>query len=65
MNIAEKVIRIDADAYDFIVDFANQYDLKIGEAVSILIRYCTSKGLKVKQAHVEVVEVQNVVEDDD
>ncbi|HEM4995193.1 TPA: hypothetical protein U1188_000175 [Streptococcus suis] len=44
---------------------ANEHDLKIGEAVSILIRYCASKDLIVKQAHVEVVEVQNVVEDDD
>lgn len=33
--------------------------------MSILIRYCASKDLKVKQAHIEVVEVQNVVEDDD
>ncbi|HEL2357176.1 TPA: hypothetical protein TZN77_001434 [Streptococcus suis] len=53
MKIAEKVVRIELDAYEYVVDFANEHDLKIGEAVSILIRYCASKDLKVKQAHVE------------
>ncbi|HEL2178468.1 TPA: hypothetical protein TZE23_001285 [Streptococcus suis] len=64
MKIAEKVVRIESDAYEYVVDFANEHYLKIGEAVSILIRYCVSKDLIVKQAHVEVVEVQNVVEED-
>ncbi|MDW8760142.1 hypothetical protein Q7W32_09985 [Streptococcus suis] len=65
MKTAEKVVRIESDSYEYVVDFANEHDLKIGEAVSILIRYCASKDLIVKQAHVEVVEVQNVVEEDD
>ena len=65
MKIAEKVVRIESDAYEYVVDFANEHDLKIGEAVSILICFCASKDLKVKQAHVEVVEVQNVAGDDD
>ncbi|NQN50340.1 hypothetical protein HPA16_08315 [Streptococcus suis] len=59
------MVRIESDSYEYVVDFANEHDLKIGEAVSILIRYCASKDLIVKQAHVEVVEVQNVVEEDD
>ena len=42
MKIAEKVVRIESDAYEYVVDFANEHDLKIGEAVSILIRGCGS-----------------------
>lgn len=33
MKIAEKVVRIESDAYEYVVDFANEHDLKIGEAV--------------------------------
>lgn len=43
MKIAEKVVRIESDAYEYVVDFANEHDLKIGEAVIILIRFCASR----------------------
>ena len=32
VKIAEKVVRIESDAYEYIVDFANEHDFKIGEA---------------------------------
>lgn len=60
MKTAEKVVRIEEDAYKYVVDFANDNDLKISESVSILMRYCASKNLTVKQAYAEVVEVENV-----
>ncbi|MBO4108085.1 hypothetical protein [Streptococcus suis] len=63
MKVFEKVVRISAKAYEFVVDFANKNDIKISEAVSYLIEYCATKNLQLKQAHVEVVEVQKMVED--
>lgn len=62
-NIAEKVIRIDTDAYEFVVDFANKYDLKISEAASVLFRYCATKNLEITQRQVEVVETVMIATD--
>ncbi|MGT2800962.1 hypothetical protein Javan290_0056 [Streptococcus phage Javan290] len=55
-NIAEKVIRLEGDAYEFVVDFAIKYDLKISEAASVMLRYCATKDLKVIRKQTEVVE---------
>lgn len=65
MKLFEKVVRISKEAYDFVVEFANQNDIKISEAVSYLIEYCATKNLQLKKARVEVVEVRKVVEDGD
>ncbi|MGT2716591.1 hypothetical protein [Streptococcus respiraculi] len=62
-NIAEKVIRLEADAYEFVADFANKYDLKISESASMLFRYCATKNLEVIQRQVEVVETITVATD--
>ncbi|WP_150180865.1 hypothetical protein [Streptococcus intermedius] len=38
-NVAEKVTRIDSDAYEAAVAFANEHDLKISRVVSMAVRY--------------------------
>ncbi|WP_247954110.1 hypothetical protein [Streptococcus intermedius] len=38
-NVAEKVTRIDGDAYEAAVAFASEHDLKISRVVSMAVRY--------------------------
>ena len=38
-NVAINVVRIEPDAYDAAVKFANENDLKISKVISMFVRY--------------------------
>jgi hypothetical protein len=38
-NVAVNVVRIESDAYDAAVKFANENDLKISKVISMFVRY--------------------------
>ncbi|WP_161979839.1 DUF3579 domain-containing protein [Streptococcus sp. S784/96/1] len=62
-NIAEKVVRVEPDVYEFVVDFANEHDLKISEAASILLRFCKEKDFEVVQRECTIIEKRPFAEE--
>ncbi|VTY17498.1 hypothetical protein [Streptococcus anginosus] len=51
-NVAEKVTRIDSDAYESAVAFASEHDLKISRVVSMAVRYF-AENVVIKEVDVK------------